>query len=142
ELDRKRAPRMEAASCGRIERARHLALEDHAGPPGLRLGDWNGGEERATIGMAGRSKQVFGACNLDNAAKIHHGNAVGDMLYDGQVVRNENVRQSELILQIAKQIEDLRTDRYVKRGHRLVANDEFRFDGKRAGDRDALSLAA
>src|SRR5262249_57776002 len=47
ELDRKWATRMEAAPCGRIERTWHLALEDHAGGPGVRAGDWNGGPGRA-----------------------------------------------------------------------------------------------
>ena len=77
---------MEAAAGGRIERARHLALQHDAAAFGLRLGHGNGRQQRAAIGMPGCGKQRVGGRGLDDAAEIHHGDAVGDVLHDRKIV--------------------------------------------------------
>ena len=41
-----------------------------------------------------------------------------------------------------EQVDDLRLDRDVERGDGLVADEHVRLHGERAGDRDALALAA
>ena len=46
------------------------------------------------------------------------------------------------LLQVLQQVDDLRLDGDVERRDRLVADDEVGLDGERAGDADALSLAA
>ena len=46
------------------------------------------------------------------------------------------------MLQIAQQVENLRADRDVQRRHRLVADDQLGLDRERAGDGNALALAA
>ena len=51
-------------------------------------------------------------------------------------------RQPELALQVAQQVEDLRLDRHVERGDRLVGHDQLRLERERAGHADALPLAA
>ena len=51
-------------------------------------------------------------------------------------------RQPELALQVAQQVEDLRLDRDVERGDRLVGDDHLRLQRERARDADALALAA
>jgi len=45
-------------------------------------------------------------------------------------------------LQLQHQVEDLRLDGDVKRGDRLVGDDEAGAERERAGDADALALAA
>ena len=57
-------------------------------------------------------------------------------------MRDEEKRQPELRLQILEQIDNLRLDRDIERGDRFVRHDEFRIDGERACDTDALPLAA
>ena len=57
-------------------------------------------------------------------------------------MRDENHRELHLAREVAEQIQNLRLDGDVERGDRLVGNDEFGFDGERAGDGDALALAA
>ena len=66
----------------------------------------------------------------------------GDVPHDREIVRDEEVGQAALALQRFQQIDDLALDRHVERRHRLVADDEFRFDRKRARNADALALAA
>ena len=54
---------------------------------------------------------------------------------------NSSARPSSA-LQVLEQVDDLRLDRDVERRHRLVADDEVWLGGERAGDADALALAA
>ena len=61
---------------------------------------------------------------------------------DVEVVRDEDVRQPELRLEVLQQVEDLRLDGDVERGDRLVADDQLRVDRERPRDADALPLAA
>ena len=64
------------------------------------------------------------------------------MLHHREIVRDEDVGEAEAPLQVAQQVEHLRLDRDVERRDRLVADDQLRLDRERAGDRDALALAA
>ena len=51
-------------------------------------------------------------------------------------------REVHLALQLEQQVDDLRSDRDVERGDRLVADDELRLQRDRARDPDALPLSA
>ena len=59
-----------------------------------------------------------------------------------RVVGDEEIGQAELLLQVLQQVDHLGLDRHVERRHRLVADDQLGLDGERAGDADALALAA
>src|SRR5947209_18752084 len=59
-----------------------------------------------------------------------------------EIVGDEDVGQAELLLEILEQVDDLRLDRHVECGYRLVAYDELRRHRERARDADALALAA
>src|ERR1700741_3534204 len=65
---------------------------------------------------------------------------MADMLDDRDVVRDKEIAQAEIALQLDEQIDHLRLDRDVERGDRLIADDEARAQGERAGDADALAL--
>ena len=80
--------------------------------------------------------------DLDDAAEIHHRDAVGDVTHDREVVRDEEIGQLEVSLELFEQIDDLRPNRNVERRDRLVADDEVRIHRERARDSDPLSLAA
>ena len=73
---------------------------------------------------------------------VHHRDLVGDVLDDTDVVRDEQVRHTELALQLAQQVQDLRLHRHIECRGRLVADDQLRRYRQRARDRDALALAA
>ncbi len=80
--------------------------------------------------------------DLDDAAEIHHRDAMADMAHHGEIVGDEDVGEAEPLLQFLEQVHDLRLDRDVERRHRLVAEDQRRLQGQRAGDADALALSA
>jgi hypothetical protein len=59
-----------------------------------------------------------------------------------QVVGDEQVAHAQGLLHLGEQVEHLRLHGQVERAHRLVADHELRRDDQRAGDGDALALAA
>ena len=77
---------------------------------------------------------------LGEPAEIHHRDPVGHVPDHGQVVRDEDVGQAELVLQLLQQVDDLRLHRDVECGHRFVADDDLRPKRQPAGDPDALAL--
>ena len=93
------------------------------------------------VGVARRAVDLLGVGDLHDAAEVHDGDAVGDVAHHGQVVRDEDVRQPELVLQVLQQVDHLRLDGHVERGHRLVADDQLGPQGDGPGDADALSLS-
>ena len=63
------------------------------------------------------------------------------MTDDRKIVGDEQIRESEVRLQLVDEVHDLRLDRDVQRRHRLVEHDQLRVEGERASDSDPLSLA-
>ena len=135
---------VEAAADRRVGRRRHVAGEDD--PLALVAADGVGHrhrrQQRLRVGVGGKVEHVVAGPDLDDLAEVHHGDAVAEVLDDGEVVGDEQDREAEAQLQVAQQVEDLRADRHVERRHRLVGDEEPRLDGERSGDADALALAA
>ena len=57
-------------------------------------------------------------------------------------MRDDDDRQPEVVAELAEQPQDVVPVAGVKRADRLVAEEQLRIDGERAGDRDPLPLAA
>ena len=93
-------------------------------------------------GMLRVLEDLRGASHFDDPAQIHYGDAARNVTHQPQVVRNEQVGQLQLLLQIHQQVDHLRLDRDVERRHRLVRDDERRIERQRARQADALPLAA
>ena len=64
------------------------------------------------------------------------------MLYHGQVMRHKQIGQPHLLLQIDKQVDNLRLDGNIQRGDRLVQHDKLRLHRQRAGNADSLALSS
>ena len=94
------------------------------------------------IGMLRVAEHVLGRAGLDDLAEIHDGDAVADLLHHRHVVRDEEVGEAQLGLQLLQELQDLRLDRDVERGDAFVGDDDLRVEAERAGDADALALAA
>ena len=63
---------------------------------------------------------------LDDPARVHDQNPVGDVRDDAEVVGDENDSRPELSLQVLDQLENLSLDRHVERGRRLVGDQQVR----------------
>src|SRR5699024_7103973 len=79
---------------------------------------------------------------FDDLAQIHDRNSIGNVTNNGQIVRDEQVSETEFTLYLFKQIDDLGLDGHVQCGSRFVEHKHFRVERQRPCDADALALAA
>ena len=107
-----------------------------------RIGDRHGAHQRGRVGMLRLAEDRVGRRQLDELADIHHRDAVGDVAHHREVVGDEQEGELQPRLQLEQQVQHLRLDRDVERGDRLVGHHQPRIGGERAGDADALALAA
>lgn len=113
---------MKRAARRRRNGRRHIALQDDAILRGQRVRPWYSRYQCLRIGMPRVFIQYVGICQLHYLSKIHHGDAIADVLYDGEVMRDEEVSQPQLSLQLQQQVEHLGLDGYIERGHGLVTD--------------------
>ena len=85
---------------------------------------------------------MVAVADLDDLAEVHHRDLVADVAHDGQVVRDEHVREAELVLQVLEQVDHAGLDRHVERGHWLVEHEQVGVEREGARDADALALPA
>ena len=139
-----RAAGMKRAAAGRIAGAGHFAGQNHAAGTFFfyRIGFGHGGEQRDGVGMLGVLIQILGIGDFHDPPQVHHRHAVGKMLHHCEVVRDKQITELQFALQVLKEIENLRLDRDIERGDRLIADDELGLKGECPGDADALPLAA
>ena len=62
------------------------------------------------------------------------------MFHHGQIVRDEQIAEMKLPLQIQQQVEHLALNRNIERRNGFVGDNEIRIDCECACDADALSL--
>ncbi len=79
---------------------------------------------------------------LNHMSEIHHGDPVGNVPDNKQVMGNEKIGETELVLKLVKHIYDLRLDRNVKRRNGLIADDEIGIYRQSARYTDSLPLTA
>lgn len=131
---------MERAAGRRIERTWHLTRSDAASA--LRMGD---------VRIVSSSSCVWGCRGLAKSVSVSASSTIrpryitairSDMWRTTLMSWLMKIGQPHLVLQLAHEVQDLRLDRHVECRGRLVADEEFRFAGKSACNRDALALSA
>src|ERR1700730_5836028 len=122
--------------------ARNLAAQSDALPLHLWVRNRDRRQQRFGIGMERGGIKLAGWRGLDDATEIHHGNAPADMLDDRQIVGNKEISETEFLLQVLQQIDDLGLDRHIQCRYRFIADNQLRLDGERARDTNALALTA
>ena len=133
---------VEAAALGWVRRRRHipdehdlLALATQSG-----IGDGHGGEQGLRIGMGRVFVDLVLGSQLSHLAEIHDPDPVRDVPDDGQVVSDEDVGQSEFVLQLLHQVDHLGLHRHVEGGDGLVTDENLGVERNASGDADALAL--
>ena len=86
--------------------------------------------------------KLIAVSQLYHPAQIHNDYPVRNVLNDREVMSDEQICETHLILQILKHVDDLRLNGYVKGRDRLVADDELRIYREGSRDTDTLSLSA
>jgi hypothetical protein len=91
-------------------------------------------------------KRRLGHCGgrplLHEPTGIEHGDTVGDLRRHAEIMSDQQHRQPGAMAQGVEQREELRLDRGVERGGRLVGEQQPRLGGDRHGDGGALAQAA
>ena len=64
--------------------------------------------------------------NFYDLTEIHHRHTVRDMPHHGKIMRDEQVGQPHIALQILQQIDDLRLDGDIERRNCLIAHNKAR----------------
>ena len=116
-IDRDWAARVEHAARGRVHGAGHVAGEDDplALPLHLRVRHGHRGQERLRVRVERVLVELVAIGQLHHPAQVHDADAVADVADDGEVVGDEQVGETEALLQVLQQVDDLRLDRHVER---------------------------
>ena len=140
-----RAAGTEPAAGRRVDRAGHVPGEhDPLARPFLLRGSGSGIAEISAwvYGCGGGGEQLLHRRGLDDLAQVHHRHPVGDVPHHRQVVRDEQVGQPQLFLELLQQVDHAGLDGDVQRRDRLVQHQHLRLERQRPGDADALPLPA
>ena len=78
--------------------------------------------------MLGISDNTFSRTNFHDLPQIHHGDTMGDTLNHGHIMGNKEIRYSKIALKLHEEVHHLRPDGNVKRGDRLIGDDDRRFE--------------
>ncbi len=81
-------------------------------------------------------------CDLHHLSGVHDRHTVRDGRHHTQVMRDEQHGHAVGCLEVVEQTQNLRLDRDVERGRRLVGEEQRRLAGDRHGDHHALAHAA
>lgn len=142
DVHRERAAGMERAAGRRVGRTWHITRQDDAFFDFPRVGHRNGRHQSLGVRMLWRFEQFFRIRHFDDFPEVHDRHFVGHVLDDAQIVRDEQVGQVELFLQVEQKIDDLRLHRDVERRYGFIGDDEVRLQDDRPRDSDALALSA
>ena len=93
-------------------------------------------------GCSGAREHLLDRAVLDDLARVHDEDVVGDVPRAREVVGDVEERYAALLFELQHQVEDPDANRHVEHARRLVREQHGRLDGQGARDRDALALAA
>ena len=94
------------------------------------------------VGMRRLVDHLVHRADLGDAAGVHHGHAVAGLGDHAHVVRDQHHGGAALLADALEQLDDLRLDRHVERGGRLVGDDQLGLGRQRERDHHALAHAA
>ena len=80
----------------------------------------DGRQKRARIGVLRRLEQGTLGCKFDNLPKVHDRDTIRDMFHHGKIMRDEQIGQTEALLQILQKIDDLRLNGNLQGAHGVL----------------------
>lgn len=93
------------------------------------------------VGLRVQEGRSGGALLLDPAAPQHH-DALREVLYDGEVVGDEETGEAQLVLELGDHFEHRLLHAHVERAGGLVGDQQPGFEYQGAGQADPLALTA
>ena len=89
--------------------------------------------------MLGVVEDLVESPGLDDPPPVHDQDPVGDLGHDAEVVGDQYHRQAPLGVQRLQEPQDLRLDRHVERGRRLVGDQQVGLQGEPHRDHRPLA---
>ena len=99
-------------------------------------------QQRAGVRVLGVAVEILGGVELDHAAGAHHGDAVGDLQQQRQVVGDEDHGEAEFVAQVGDLTQDVALHQHVEGRRGLVHDHQLRTQRQGHRDHDALAHAA
>src|SRR5262249_9960418 len=99
-----------------------------------------GGQQQAGVRMQRVTEDLGSGSHFHKFAGIHYSNPVGNVSNNRQGMRDEQVGEAKLLLQILKQVNHLSLDRDVEGRHWLITDDKLRPKRYSSGDPYTLAL--
>ena len=134
---RQRTSRAEGAARGWLEGRGHFTAILHSGS--TETGRF---QQELGIRMQRRAKELSDGRHLHDPTQIHHRHAPADGTDHAQIMRNEEVGEPVLLLQLLEELLNLRTHRHIERSDRLIEDEQSRLEREGSGNRHALTFAA
>ena len=93
---------MKVAARRGISRAGDFALQHLHGSLRFqaRVRNWDGGNQGARVRVLRILEELFGGRQLHNPTQVHGGHLMGDMAHGGHIVRDEEVGDSQSLLNL------------------------------------------
>src|ERR1017187_4304842 len=101
-----------------------------------------GGDQFTGMGVAGLAHQGVGGRILDDGATLHDGDLVGQAGDQREVMGNQDIGDSQALLETAEKGGDLGGERGIEAVEGLVEDDQLGLGHDGAGDGEALALSA
>ena len=95
-----------ADGCG-VDGRCDFALQQDSFLSSTQLGQGDSGQQSLCIGMYGVVEEDFGRSLLDQLAQVHNSDIIGEMVNDGEVVCDEHICQTTLLLNLVHQVQVL-----------------------------------
>ena len=94
------AARVERATCRWVDGAWWITLQDSANFALVGYDSGNGAQQRVCVGMASIVKQAVTLSNFDNAAQVHYGYPVCEVMHNREIVAYKEIGEVELFAYI------------------------------------------
>ena len=107
-----------------------------------RNGAGDGLQQGFRIRMKGGAVKFNCRGDFNNPSEVHDSHTLAQVFDYGEIVGNKEVGQTELLLDVIEQVDDLGLNREIEGGDGFIGNDQFGFHCQGAGDTDALPLPA
>ena len=113
---------------------------DIAGPPSVQ--SRHRADKCLRIGVLRVADDIARKSKFDDSPPQHDDDAIAQIVYDADIVGDERKGCALGLAQFGYEFQDLGLDRHIERRHGLIGYDQPWGRSKRAGNGDALALAA
>ncbi len=90
--------------------------------------------------MTRSGKKLGSIRDFNDLPQIHYNNPVTYMADNGQIMGNNEIGKTQILLQFGQQIDDLGLNRNIKGGYNFIAHNQLWFQSQSTGDPDPLTL--